>query len=211
MSEATKPIIGILGGIGSGKSTVAAEFARQGCAVIDADTIAKAAYDDPAVVATLVGWWGDRVLDGKGGIDRRAVGAIVFEDDVQKARLEAVLHPRVHAERRRLRAIHEAEDAVKAIVEDTPLLLEAGLAEGCDALVFVDAPRAVREARVRDRRGWPAGELKRREAGQASLDIKREAAHYHVRNDAGPAGIAPQVRDVLSQVLSSDSPDPPRR
>lgn len=211
MNRPYAPIIGILGGIGSGKSTVAAEFARRGCAVIDADAIAKAAYNDPEVVATLADWWGDRVLDGAGGINRRVVGALIFDDASAKARLEALIHPRVHAERRRLHDLYAADPSVVAIVEDTPLLLEAGLAERCDALVFVDAPLERREARVMANRGWAAGELARREARQASLDIKRAKADYSVRNDADPAGIAPQVDAVLSQVLSNHSPDPPRR
>ncbi|MEM6757087.1 MAG: dephospho-CoA kinase [Planctomycetota bacterium] len=207
----SKPILGILGGIGSGKSTVAAAFARQGCAVIDADAIAKAAYDDPSVVDKLVGWWGDRVLDEAGQIDRRAVGALIFDDVSAKARLEALIHPRVHAERARLQDQFRADPAVVAIVEDTPLLLEAGLADRCDALVFVDAPAERREARVMAHRGWPAGELRRRERRQASLDTKRASADYLICNDADQAGLVPQVRDVLSQVLSNDSPDPPRR
>jgi dephospho-CoA kinase len=209
---APPPVIGILGGIGSGKSTVAAEFDRQGCGVIDADAIAKSAYDDPSVVAELRAWWGDAVLDDAGRVDRKAVSAIIFDDPQAKARLEAMIHPRVHAQRRRRRAELAADPAVLAIIEDTPLLLEAGLAEECDALVYVDAPVEQRRARVRATRGWPAGELARRERGQASLDIKASKADYSIRNDADPAGLAPQVRDVLSKVLrrSVDRPTPHR-
>jgi len=200
MRKRAVPVIGILGGIGSGKSTVAAEFGRQGCAVIDADAIAKSAYEDPAVVAELREWWGDQALDGAGQVDRKAVGALIFDDAAAKARLEQLIHPRVHAERRRLHERYAADPSVKAVIEDTPLLLEAGLAKHCDALVYVDAPLELREARVRERRGWSPGALQRRERRQASLDIKRAKADYSIRNDADPAGLAPQVRDVLSQV-----------
>ncbi|MEM6332907.1 MAG: dephospho-CoA kinase [Planctomycetota bacterium] len=201
MKAPPKPTIGILGGIGSGKSTVAAEFARQGGGVIDADAIVADIYADLAVVDELVAWWGDGVRAADGSADRKAIGRIVFGDAQARARLEALIHPRVHAERQRLRDSMSADPAVRFVVEDTPLLLEAGLADACDALVFVDTPLEVRQRRVRENRGWSADELARREAAQASLDIKRSAAQYSVQNDAGPDALAEQVRLVLSKVV----------
>jgi len=127
----------------------------------------------------------------------------VFDDPTQKRRLEGLIHPRVAAERERMEAAFAADPAVKAIVQDVPLLLEVGLDERCDVLVFVDAERAVRERRVQQHRGWSAAELKRREKNQASLDSKRGRADYVVINNASEGECFDQVRRVFSKILAS--------
>ena len=196
-----KPIIGLLGGPGAGKSAVAGHFARLGCAVIDADALAHEALDEPAVRQQVAEGLGPEVLDAAGRVDRKAVGARVFDDPAALARLEAIVHPRVRALRAARRAELDADPAVKAIVEDSPLLLEAGLARECDVLVYVDAPRPVRVARVRQARGWDERELDRREKKQASLDMKRLQADYVVDNSASEAQAQAEVRRVLSLIL----------
>lgn len=198
---ANKPVIGLMGAPGSGKSFVAELFGRLGCAVIDADAIAKAQLEDEAVKRQLAVWWGGAVLDPQGAVDRKAVGQIVFGDPQQKKRLEGLIHPRVHARRRELRFEHFQNPAVRAVVEDSPLLLESGIDRECDVLVYVEADRAVREARVRESRGWSAQELLRREAAQASLDTKRQQADYVIQNHAGPEQTFEQVRRVFDSIL----------
>ncbi|MFA9477521.1 dephospho-CoA kinase [Phycisphaerales bacterium AB-hyl4] len=201
-----KPVIGLLGAPGSGKSFVAKVFQEHGAGVIDADRLAREALDEPTVRETLRQWWGDAVIDEHGRVDRRAVGERVFDDPAALRRLEAVVHPRVHAGRAAMRAKYEADPGVRAIVEDCPLLLEQGLDGDCDVLVFVDAPQAVREARVRERRGWSSAELARREKNQASLDIKRERADHIVNNGAERLLAYEQARRVLSQILQPSEP-----
>src|SRR5688572_9492270 len=94
-----KPIIGLVGGIGSGKSFVARLFGELGCLVVDSDAQVTQAYRDPKVGETIRGWWGDQVLHPDGTVNRSAIAGRVFADPEQKRRLEGLLHPMVHAAR----------------------------------------------------------------------------------------------------------------
>jgi dephospho-CoA kinase len=198
-----KPVIGLLGGIGSGKSSVARHFAKLGAAVISADDLSHRAINKPEVQHQLRAWWGDSVIAPDGTTDRRAVGKIVFADPVQLARLEGLLHPIIADERRRLREQYQSDPSVTAIVEDTPLLLEKNLEGDCDVLVYVDASLETRARRVRESRGWSEEELTRRQKSQTPLDIKRARADYVIDNNAGEAETFSHVRRVLSQILQN--------
>jgi dephospho-CoA kinase len=202
-NKTPKPVIGIIGGVGSGKSTVARLFGSLGCAVIDADTLAHEAISRPDVQRQIIAWWGPGVLKPDGTLDRRAVGRIVFNDEAQLLRLESLVHPMVRRRRAELREQYQGDPGVIAIVEDTPLLLEKGLAGDVDALVFVAADEPERGRRVADR-GWVAGELGRREKMQLPLDTKRNRADYIIDNNAGEAETLLHVRRVLSQILHQD-------
>ncbi len=199
-----KPVIGITGGIGSGKSHVAALFGEFGCLVIDSDRQVRAAYADVGVRAALRGWWGESAFHADGTVDRRAVADRVFAGPTaadDRAKLEGLLHARVAADRDAVMAAAQGDPGVVAFVWDTPLLVETGLDRQCDAVVFVDAPADVRAARVRDRRGWADGELARRENLQVGLDNKRAVADYVIANTAGADAIRSHVRDVLFHIL----------
>lgn len=200
-----KPVIGLMGGIGSGKSRVAAMFAALGCAVIDADALAREALDNPEVVESVRSWWGARVVDDEGRVDRKAVARIVFADPTELRRLEELTHPLVLARRAELRARYMANPSVLAIIDDTPLLIEKGLDRDCDVLVFVDAPFEVRLERVARTRGWTRDELRSREKMQTPLDIKRQRADYVLQNGAEASGCEAHVQHVLSQILQRDA------
>ena len=202
-----KPIIGITGGIGSGKSTVAGVFGEIGCLVISADEQVRRAYEDPEVIAQLRNWWGDDVLGLDGQLNRKKIADIVFSDPQQRLKLESLLHPRVADQRQR--RMDEAGDdpQVTAIVWDTPLLFETGLRGGCDAIVFVEAPLTQRLERVGRTRGWDEAELRRREKSQWPLDKKREISDYIVDNTADADYVRGQVREVLFRILAKRFPD----
>lgn len=200
-----KVVIGLLGAPGSGKSVVARCFQELGCQVIDADQLAKAALNEQVVIDELVQWWGPGVLDEAGRVNRKAVANIVFADEKQRRRLEGLIHPRVHAARHKIRKRAADDAAIKAIVEDCPLILERGLDAGCDVLVFVETSRTVRLARLAQTRGWDAAEMDRREASQVPLDTKRQRADYVINNDATKSQTHLQVRRVLSHVLQQTS------
>ncbi len=204
-SVGRKPVIGLVGGVGSGKSLVARQFAELGCGVVDADQLARDAYADPSVREQIVQWWGKDVMKPDGSLDRRRIASIVFDAPAEKTRLEELIHPRVFTGRQALHKRFEADPAVVAIVEDCPLLLEVGLDEQCDAVVFVDAPREHRLARVTATRGWDEAELDRREKNQIGLDKKADRADYVLKNDAGEAECFAHVRRVLSQILHNRS------
>lgn len=203
-------VIGLAGGIGSGKSEVARALAEMGCVVADSDRASREALDRADVRAQLVRWWGPGTLGPDGRVDRKRVASIVFSDEAERLRLEALVHPIVRQGRAELMEA-ACKAAAPGVVIDAPLLFEAGLDAECDAVIFVDAPRAVRERRVRESRGWAEGELERREKVQIPLDAKRRRSDYEVMNDADPAALRARVRRILDRILESDRGDPPAR
>lgn len=201
----SKPIIGVTGGIASGKSFVSRTFAELGALVIDADALVHEQYERPEVIETVRGWWGNRVLDSGGKVRRGEIAAIVFDSPRELKRLEDYLYPRLRKARTKLIEKAFADPAVCAVVLDTPKLFEAGVEKECDATVFVDADRDTRLARVAETRGWSAEELDRREKRQMSLDRKRALADYTVVNHSGTDDLREQVRQVLASVLATFS------
>ncbi len=196
-----KPVIGLVGGVGSGKSHVARLLGELGCAVIDADRLARDALNLPAALEQIRSWWGTDTIANDGTADRAAIGRIVFDQPDQLARLERLIHPQVHAHRQKLHQLFQQNPDTLAIVEDCPLLIEAGLDEACDAIIFVSAPKATRLARVRTERGWSQDDLEKREKNQIGLDKKADMADYVVENGAADTLCLPQIRRVLSQIL----------
>ena len=199
---AGKAVIGIVGGIGSGKSFVADLFGELGCFVSKSDEHVREAYLRPEVIKQVREWWGDSVLTPAGAVDRAAIARLVFSDSAQLKRLEGLLHPLVEEIRNAASSKALENLQIKAIVWDTPLLYEVGLDKQCDAVVFVEAPLDQRAQRVARTRGWLPQELTRREKLQLPLDKKREMAQYIVYNTADAAGARRQVVAVLSRVLT---------
>ena len=191
------PILGLVGGIGSGKSLVGSILAELGCLVCHSDDLARAALGDSAIRAELVRWWGPAILAATGEIDRSAVARIVFADSTERRRLESLVHPWIEAARRR--SFAAAPPGTRALVIDAPLLLEVGLDRECDAVLFVESPRADRLLRLRESRGWDEAELDRREAAQWPLDRKRAAAHHVIVN----AGDLPALRSEVQRALET--------
>lgn len=193
-------VIGLAGGIGSGKSEVAKVLAALGALVTDSDKEAKAALERPEVRAKLVEWWGPDVIGKYGTTDRKVIAQIVFERPAERVRLEALIHPLVKATRDEM--IARARGAgVSAVVVDAPLLFEAGLEKECDAVMFVDTPRAERVARVRATRGWGEGELERREKAQLPLEEKKARADVVIRNTGNLDELRVQVARGYEELL----------
>jgi dephospho-CoA kinase len=205
-------VIGLAGGIGSGKSTVGRILAELGCHVSDSDAAGRAALRDPRIKAQLLEWWGPELLDVQGEIDRGAVARIVFNDPQARRRLEALTHPWIESRRRRDWAAAPA--GTLAFVIDAPLLFEAGLDAACDAVIFVEATPAVRLERVSRGRGWDAAELARRELSQMSLDAKRSRADHVIDNNGDLDSLTERVRQVLNDIVRTaqqDAASPHRR
>jgi len=196
---AQRPVIGLAGGIGSGKSTVADELERLGCVVSRSDELGRAALRDPEIRGRLVHWWGKDILDESGEVDRGKVAAIVFDDQRERERLEALVHPWIEA--RRQACFERAPADAAALVIDAPLLFEAGLDRVCDVVLFVDAERSVRLRRVAESRGWGEAELTRREESQMPLDAKRSRADYVVQNDGAREELVERVRRILNEII----------
>jgi dephospho-CoA kinase len=195
-------ILGIAGGVGSGKSAVARILAELGFVVSDSDAGARAVLGRAEVVEELVEAFGPGVLDADGRPDRRAIADAVFGDDAKRRTLEGIIHPRLHEERARLveaaRAKHAA--GVRGVVIDAPLLFEAGVDKECDAVIFVDTPGEIRLRRVVEGRGWTEAELLRREAAQMPLDMKRDRSDAVVVNDGDLVQLRAKVLDALEAI-----------
>lgn len=196
------PIIGLCGGIGAGKTTVAEEFARQGCCVVHSDRLNHEVLRRADVQATLRNWWGADVVTDDGAPDRRRIAEIVFADPAEKRRLEDLVYPLIGEMREaKIRAV-EQDPAVKAVILDSPLLFESNLDRRCDSIVFVDASRATRLRRVQQTRGWDEAQLDQRERWQMPTESKRKRADFAVNNDGPPDRLGPQVSDILRAVTS---------
>jgi len=196
-----KKIVGILGGIGSGKSTVAAEFAKLGCAVIDADEIAHELLEEAAVKEKIVGCFGDGVLDCSGRIDRKKLSQMAFAGKEQSTFLNNIIHPGVLARTEELIEQYNNQPQVKAIVLDMPLLVEAGWEKRCDRLIFVDCKEPIRAVRAK-KMGINENELKIRENLQISLDNKAKVSDNRIDNNSDLAALAKQVAEVFSGIVS---------
>lgn len=187
-------VIGVLGGIASGKSLVARILGERGAVVLDADALARAALDRPEVAATIARSFGRGVLAPGGGVDREALARAVFADSERLSQLESIVHPLVRAQLDA--ALEQAlrEGASPAVVLDVPLLLESSpLARRCDLLLFVESDAADRRRRASGSRGWAPGELARREARQLALPEKRGRADVVLVNDGTEAQLRERV------------------
>jgi dephospho-CoA kinase len=197
MEMKRKPVIGLIGAIGSGKSHVAAEFARRGAAVISGDALGHEALLQAAIKEQVVRRWGPRVLDERGEVDRRRVGAIVFADPAERKALEAIVFPWIEQGFNEQIAAAAADPNVPLIVVDAAIMLEAGWNGICDYLVYVHAPRPLRLQRLAGQRGWTVKEVTARERAQLGLTEKASRADYAVDNSGPPERLARQVDDLL--------------
>ena len=197
-----KPIIGILGGICSGKSTVAAEFAKLGCAVIDADKIAHELLDRKDIKERVVGLFGETVIDAAGKIDSKRLADIVFADTNKLSSLNKIIHPFVLERAEQLIKQYNRENQVKAIVLDMPLLAEVGWAERCDKLIFVDCKRQLRVNRAKKMGDFDENQIKIRENFQISLDNKAAIADNVIDNNSDFPTLVRQVADIFSCIVN---------
>ncbi|MHC4558017.1 MAG: dephospho-CoA kinase [Planctomycetota bacterium] len=197
-----KPIIGILGGIASGKSTVAAEFAKLGCKVIDADKIAHEILERKSVKEKIVASFGQGILDSAGKIDRQKLADVVFADADKLLSLNGVIHPLVLERAEELIEQYNRQNQVRAIVLDMPLLVEVGWAERCDKLIFVDCKKKIRADRAK-KMGFDKNKLKIRENFQISLDNKSKLADNTVENNSDFSALVRQVADNFSYIMDN--------
>jgi dephospho-CoA kinase len=193
------PVIGLVGGVGSGKTAVAASFARLGCVVSDSDAAVRQVLGRKEVVDELVGWWGPGILDDQGGIDRKKVADKVFAEPFERRRLEALIHPLVR-ENRGVLIGRAREQHAGGVIVDAPLLFEAGVDAECDAIVFVEATFAARLGRVQEGRGWDQAELERREKAQMPLDEKRRRSDHVLTNNGTLAELESRVAKLLATI-----------
>ena len=197
---AEKPIIGILGGIASGKSTVAREFAKLGCQVVDADAIAHELLETDTVKKKIVAAFGPDVLDETGNINHKKLAEIVFTDAHKLSFLNSLLHPPVLERAEEMIQLYYRRNKIKAIILDMPLLAEIGWAEHCDRLIYVDCNPKTRQERAK-KAGLDKKQLKIRENFQISLDNKVKLADNTIENNSDFSALVRQVAEIFSEIM----------
>lgn len=189
------PVIGLVGGIGSGKSYVArALAAHEPVAIIDADRIGHEVLTLQSVKTQLQQAFGPEIFVPTGEVDRRKVGRLVFGQDAEhrarRLQLEQIVHPVIRDRIREQIAQIRHENSHEAIILDAAILLESGWKSECQAIVYIDVPQEERLKRVISERNWTADEFFAREANQLPVESKQQAADFTVINfPAGPAAI----------------------
>ncbi len=193
--------VGLTGGIGSGKSTVARLFEKLGAVTLDADALVREMLAPGGRAVAAVAQAFEGVQSPAGGIDRKALADRAFADPESRKRLESILHPLVVEERRKkLRAIREERGENAIVVSEAALIYEAGTAGEFDATVLVTAPQDVRRARLRAA-GWPEEEMERRAAAQWGDERKRPLADFVVDNGGDPERTRRQVESVWGKLM----------
>jgi dephospho-CoA kinase len=193
-------LVGLTGGIGSGKSTVAALLQARGAVIVDADAVARAVVEPGApALAALVDRFGAGILDADGVLDRAALAAVAFADETSREALEAITHPAINEE---FLARVQAAPRDAIVVCDVPLLAESQQAQsrGYSVVVVVEAPLEVRLERLAER-GIARDDAERRIAAQAG-DEERRSLATHVVDNAGDLGrLEQQVDELWAELL----------
>ena len=177
-------LLGLTGGIGSGKSTVSAELARRGAVVIDADLVVRELQSPGgAVLAAMVEHFGEKILASDGTLDRQAVADIVFNDPEELKALNAIVHPKVGEEiDGRIDAQRETDNVV---ILDVPLLVESKAYE-TEGIIVVDTDPEIAVSRLVEHRGFNADDARARMKLQATREERRAVAAFIVPNDGSP-------------------------
>jgi dephospho-CoA kinase len=197
-------MVGLTGGIGSGKSTVAEMLARRGAVVVDADAIAREVVEPgtPAL-AKLVERFGADILEADGSLNRPALAAKAFVDDETRKELEAITHPAIGEEF--LRRIAEAPEGA-IVVHDVPLLVESTRGIEYAAVIVVEAPLETRLDRL-EGRGVDRADAKRRIGLQASDEERRAVATWVVDNAGDLAALEAQIETIWAELVKIEKPD----
>jgi dephospho-CoA kinase len=197
--------VGLTGGIGAGKSAVATRLAVHGAIIIDADKLAREVVAPGTDgLAEVVEAFGRQVLGPDGALDRPALGRVVFGDKTARERLEAIIHPRVAA---RTAEMVDAAPPGAVIVNDVPLLVEAGIDRGYALVIVVEASEDVRVARLVADRGMTEADARARIAAQATDEQRRAAADVLIVNNGTPEELDARVDEVWRDRLAPDRRD----
>jgi dephospho-CoA kinase len=201
----TRPffLVGLTGGIASGKSTVSRQLVALGCRLVDSDVQARevVAPGEPAWRA-IVEEFGREVIGADGQLDRKRLGAVVFADPARRKALEAITHPAITARRQAILDAWAAEGFDGLVVLDIPLLVEIGAAAHMDRVVLVYAEREVQLERLMARDGFDRAEAERRVASQMPLAEKVRHADYVIDSSGVREETAAQVRAVHAALLA---------
>ncbi len=200
------PLIGLVGGIASGKSVVARQLRELGAALLDADRAGHDVLLLPEVETAARQRWGETIFGDDGHVDRARLARIVFDPSprgsTEREYLERLTHPRI-GQMIRLQAARFGQDpGTQALVLDAPVMMESGWDSICDHVLFVDARSAIRAERARAR-GWSDEEFRTREGVQASLDRKRARADVVIDNSGSLESARTQVEQFWRRITAT--------
>ena len=193
--------VGLTGGIGSGKSTVASLLKERGATVIDADAIARQVVEPgTATLAELVAEFGQRIIRDDGSLNRGELAAIAFADRIATERLNEIMHPAIKAETARLLEA-AGDDAI--VIHDMPLLLETGQQDLVDIVVVVDVPEDVQRERAVGQRGLSLDDVERRMAAQVMRSERLARADVVIDNSGTRENTARQVDSLWERLTQA--------
>jgi len=197
-------LVGLTGGIASGKSTVSRMLNQMSCLIIDADLIARDVVEpnEPAY-QKIVEAFGKGVLDDEGYINRKKLGALVFSDPEKRKRLNDITHPEIIEREEAILSELVAEGHEGIVILDAALLIEAGGSGRVDRLVVVTVDEATQSGRLSVRDDIPEAEARQKIRSQMPLSEKEKLAHYVIHNEGSPEETRRQVQD-LYQSLQAD-------
>ena len=197
-----KPVIGLTGGIASGKTTVSKMFAELGIPVIDADDLAREVVEPGTPgLAAIVEAFGEAVLDGEGRLDRKKVGELVFGNEEARETLNSILHPRIGAAgAQHMQSYHD--HPAPFIVYEGALLVETGAYKAFSALIVVSADESVQRLRLIARDGFSVTEANARIESQLPLARKVAVADFVVTNNGNLEGTRKQVGQVYDDLVA---------
>jgi len=197
-------VVGVLGGVASGKSEVTRHLERLGALVIHADTIGHQVLEEPAVIEALIRKFGEAIMDtNTHRIDRPKVAMLVFGNQpeaVENRRyLESVVHPRIRTRIRESLDRALGQENLAMVVIDAPLLIESGWVDHCDRVLFVDTPIEIRRMRAHSR-GWSDQQFSDRESAQVSIEAKQAAATDRIDNSGTLEALQQSVEQWFDRV-----------
>lgn len=195
-------LVGLTGGIGSGKSTAAELFARHGFAVIDSDAIARKEVETPEVLTKLAEAYGADILTGdpSSPLDRKLLASRAFVDDAATQRLNLITHPAIRARTQAL--LDQADPRHNPVLVDMPLLVETGFYASCDEVVVVVTDLEMRVNRLVQLRGLDEADARSRIASQTSDEEKRSVADFVIDNSGDLHHLEAQVEKVGGEIVS---------
>ncbi|MGA2091048.1 MAG: dephospho-CoA kinase [Endomicrobiales bacterium] len=197
-------VIGLTGGIASGKSTVLAAWGRYGARVIDVDTIARSVVrPGTTVLKNIVRTFGKTILLANGSLDRAKLSKLIFADDALRRALEKITHPAISAQLRAEIRRHKRRTSVPVLVVEVPLLYEAGLEDLFDAVVVVWVSAGVERQRLIARDNIGPTEAGRRIKAQYPLSRKKALADYVICNNGSRTQVNSQVRTLLKSLTNA--------
>jgi len=195
----SKPILGLLGGMGSGKSWVAAQLVQRGGRLISGDALGHEALVQPDIRQRVIERFGTEISDNAGKINRRQLGRKVFADAAERKSLEAIVFPWIESRIREEIEAARNDKRAAFVVLDAAIMLETGWNNVCDWLVYIDVPREIRLARLAEQRGWTEKEGAARESAQMPLNEKKNRAEFVIDNSGTTAATVRQIDDLLAR------------